>query len=215
MNQDRAGASTDRFAIADGASDSARAEVWAEILVEAYVREHIEPWDTAELPRLRHRWRDEVHRPTLPWHSKQKLNLGGATTFLGVRLAPDHACYDVTAIGDSCLFHFRREQLVAAGPVDGHGRFGRKPCTIRSRFDDPDVFRKSLWRFTIPYQRGDVLILATDALSKYLLRAHEQDRKVDMAEHLATEESFTRWVVDARAHDGLDNDDTTICVVRL
>ncbi|WP_067669620.1 hypothetical protein [Nocardia miyunensis] len=215
VNEDRADASADRFAIADGTSDSARAEVWADILVKAYVREHIEPWDAAELTRLRRLWRDEVYLPTLPWHAKSKLARGAGATFVGVRLTPDRACYDVTAVGDSCLLHFRDESLVTAGPVDGCTRFGRNPPSIRSPFGDADTFRKSLWRFTIPYQPGDTLLLATDALSKYLLRAHEQGRKVDMGEHLATEEAFAQWVTDARAHDDLDNDDTTVCVVQL
>ncbi len=212
--EDSAVAGNYRFAVADGASDSARAEVWADLLVYAFVREQVDPFDAGELNRLRHLWRGEVYRPGLPWHALSKLALGGAATFLGVSVDPDQTSYSVTALGDSCLLHLRAGLLVTGGPVDGSTRFGRKPACVKSTFED-DSFHNLLWRFTIPYKPGDVLILATDALSKYLLRCHEQNRKLDVESHLDTNEAFGEWVVHARAHDGLENDDTTICVVRL
>ncbi|NNH72944.1 hypothetical protein HLB23_24310 [Nocardia uniformis] len=212
-NDDRAGAGLYRFAVADGAATSARPEIWAEILVHAYVGEHVDPFETNELAALREQWLREVVRPGLPWHATEKLKRGGAATFVGLDINLAARRYRAVAVGDSCLLHLREARLVRAGPLGNWELFDRFPPLVSTLAGD-ESFRTALWRKEGAFEPGDVFILASDALAKYLLRSHAQDQQVDMAPCTArTADLFAEWVTKARSQSGLDNDDTTICVV--
>ncbi|MGV9414770.1 hypothetical protein ACWDOP_33125 [Nocardia sp. NPDC003693] len=54
-NEDRVAAGLRRVAIADGASTSARPEVWAEILVHTFVNDAKDPFEPQVLSELRQR----------------------------------------------------------------------------------------------------------------------------------------------------------------
>ncbi len=210
-NDDRAAAGVRRFAVADGAFTSARAEVWAEILVRAFVGEHLDPFEPAVLAQLRAQWQHEVEQPNLPWYAVAKLQLGGAATFVGLELDDDGWRYRCCAIGDACLLHLREGQLLVAGPLERCEQFGRDPALITTRGAD-ESHRAAVWRVSGDYHPGDRFVLASDALAKYLLRHHHNGSAVDLSAVLG--DSFTDWVIAARAGDGLDNDDTTICLVQ-
>ncbi|WP_433672432.1 hypothetical protein ACQP06_12905 [Nocardia sp. CA-136227] len=217
-NEDRAGAGRYRFAVADGATDSARAEVWADILVEAFIRTPVtDIFDPIVLARLREQWWTEVDRPGLPWHATRKLReQPGAAAFVGIEVDPTRESFAVTAVGDSCALHIRQGELLAVGPVENSRQFGSyQPCLVKA-LADAELFRDLLWHNEFSYQPGDVVVLASDALAKYLLRCHEADGRLEL-DGWADESAppFTDWVARARAHDGLDNDDTTVCVVML
>lgn len=212
-NEDRADAGPRRAAVADGASTSARAEVWAEILVQAFVNDHKDPFDPQVLTQLRQLWHDTVHRPDLPWYATAKLRDGGAAAFVGLELDPDSQRYSVCAIGDACLLHLRGPELLSAVPVERWERFGRFPTLVTTKAAD-DSHRPTLWRDGDYYRPGDIFVLASDALAKYLLRRHQQQgRPIDP--RVALDGDFASWVASARLHDDLDNDDTTVCVVSV
>src|SRR6516164_5795226 len=71
-----------RFAIADGASESAFADAWAQILVNAYVQ-NPRPW-SEWLPAARVRWCDEIEDRALPWYAEAKFAEGAFAAFLGL-----------------------------------------------------------------------------------------------------------------------------------
>ncbi|MBO0840924.1 MAG: hypothetical protein J2O49_08915 [Sciscionella sp.] len=208
-NEDRAAAGTQRFAVADGATRSARPEIWAEILVHAFV-EHRDPFDPIVLADLRSQWLHEVDQPGLPWHAIAKLQLGGAATFVGLELDERGLHYSCHAIGDACLLHLRDGNLLTVGPLDQPDQFGSDPDLLTTLAFDTR-HQHAMWSADGDYRPGDQFVLASDALAKYLLRRHHTSAAVDMDAVLHGD--FDQWVVAARAEDGLDNDDTTICLV--
>ncbi|MEV0294929.1 hypothetical protein [Nocardia sp. NPDC050710] len=212
VNDDRGGAGLNRFAVADGAATSARAEVWAEILVHAFVGQGLDPFDPAVLAELRRLWRLEVDRARLPWHAIAKLREGGAAAFVGLELDSAEMRYRAVAVGDSCILHLRGPELLRAGPIEDWKCFNRFPQLVGTTEDES--FRATLWRDEGSYQAGDVFVLASDALAKYLLRSYGHVNELDIGSCDGEDEKFAEWVIDARLHDGLDNDDTTVCVVR-
>src|SRR5262245_6886802 len=75
-----------RFAIADGATESAFAGIWARLLVEGFVRDdvpHLGRW-THWLPPLQERLLTEVGGQEMPWYAESKLEEGAFATFLGL-----------------------------------------------------------------------------------------------------------------------------------
>lgn len=198
-----------RFAVSDGASTTARSEVWSRLLAEAYVNGD-DPLADDTLAALRSEWSDRVHVPDLAWHAKEKLARGSAATFLGLCVAAGG--YHMTAVGDSCLFHISDGELVSVAPLTAWTQFTRFPELVHTTPDlpvPPELVRSdsgTLWP-------GDVLLLATDAVAKYLLRRHDETGELPpVLGHLDDDERFAGFIERAR-EQGLDNDDSTVCVV--
>src|SRR5438067_1583543 len=92
-----------RFAVADGATESSFAALWAQLLVDEFVKPGT-PADWAGwLPPLQARWAAEIDQQPLPWYAETKVQQGAFATFLGVVIEPD--CWRAVAVGDSCMFH--------------------------------------------------------------------------------------------------------------
>ncbi|MGV9414769.1 hypothetical protein ACWDOP_33120 [Nocardia sp. NPDC003693] len=102
--------------------------------------------------------------------------------------------------------------MLEASPIRQWERFGRFPLLLTTKSADDSHL--PVWRDFGYYRSGDIFVLASDALAKCLLRRHQQHgRRIDTSEALG--DDFGSWVADARLHEDLDNDDTTICVVRV
>ncbi|WP_134665265.1 MULTISPECIES: hypothetical protein [unclassified Amycolatopsis] len=199
---------TRRFAVVDGASDAARPEVWSRLLAQSYVNDELDLTRVAVLDELGKRWHQEVFSADLPWFARQKLSHGSAATFAG--LALNGSAFDGEAVGDCCLFQLRDEAIILVFPLDDPAQFTNFPDVLRTHppaGHDLDTVRRQHGSW-LP---GDLFVLASDALAKYLLERPEAARWLEQL--LASPDSFADLVAEFRA-DGLDNDDTTICVVR-
>ncbi|MFJ4102261.1 protein phosphatase 2C domain-containing protein [Amycolatopsis japonica] len=196
-----------RFAISDGASTAARPEVWSRLLTEAYSTESLDPFNQAVQRELRRRWQQEVNRPDLPWFAQAKLAQGSAATFIGLQVF--ESGFDVAAIGDSCLLHLRDAEILLSAPLSNAEEFSRFPVLVRTL--DETTPTQEIWAGGGQHQAGDVFLLATDAIAKYLLQ-----NRVYLplfCDAPITDDWFCDFVIEHRRL-GLANDDTTICVVR-
>lgn len=209
-NEDSAAADaeTGLFAVADGASTSARAEVWSRLLVQAYVGTGLDPCAEPVLGRLRQQWQAQVSAVSLPWYAQAKLLQGGASTFAGLALDRASEGFKVSAVGDSCVFQFRGARLLLAAPIAHSGGFSRFSPAVSTRLEDgpPDC-----QRWAGDYRPGDVFVLATDAMSRFLLDRYEHREQVPA---FGSPSDFPRRVEAYRRSGLLHDDDTTICVVR-
>jgi hypothetical protein len=201
-----------RFAVADGASTSARPEVWSRLLVECFVGRQDDPLAPAILADLRHQWNAEVDRPNLPWYAQAKLLEGGGSTFLGLQIDLTANLFQAEGVGDSCLFHVRRGDVLKVGPIDSPGQFSRYPELVSTRANAATPKQTVL---AGTYQPGDVFLLATDAIAKLLLETHEQYGRIPATATLVGDRTqFIRKIARYRRRGRLANDDTTLCVVR-
>src|SRR5437763_1397095 len=96
-----------RFAVADGASESSFAALWARLLTESFLAAR-RPRDLTDwLDAARRRWSAEVMGLELPWYAEIKRDEGAFATFLGLRVrrpTPDRpGRWRVVAVGDSCF----------------------------------------------------------------------------------------------------------------
>src|SRR5262249_11264346 len=73
-----------RFAVADGATESAFAGDWSRLLAEAFVRDSVlvKGWPNW-LPEVRNRWLEAVGKRDLPWYLEEKFAQGAFATLLG------------------------------------------------------------------------------------------------------------------------------------
>jgi Protein phosphatase 2C len=202
-----------RFAVADGASTSARSEVWSRLLVECFVREREDPMVPEALNRLRSRWHGLVTaKADLPWYARAKLVQGAHSTFLSLLLDTANDCFHAVAVGDSCYFHIRGNRIMSVGPVEGADDFDRFPVLVGSRPESS----LSGTRYTGLYRAGDIFVLATDAMAKFVMTvAGRHGRIPPVTDIIGSPPQFVRAILRWRARRLLDNDDTTMCVVRV
>jgi hypothetical protein len=208
-NEDSAAGNIDagRFAVSDGASMAARSDIWSRLLTEAFVHGN-DPLADDTRTTLRQCWWERAYKPGLRWHARDKLARGSAATFLGLRVAEN--TYHLTAVGDSCLFHLAGKDLVLVAPLTDWTDFSRFPELVHTT---PVVPADHVWTGGGALGDGDVLLLTTDAVAKYLLRRHSETGELPpILDHLGDEERFTHFIEQAR-EQGLDNDDSTVCVV--
>ncbi|HEX5272936.1 MAG TPA: protein phosphatase 2C domain-containing protein, partial [Gemmataceae bacterium] len=193
-----------RFAVADGASESSFAGLWARLLVEGFVRP-APGW----LAAARQSWAASVDGRALPWYAEAKRDDGAYATLVGLVVADGR--WHALAVGDACLFQVRGDCLLASFPLGRSADFGNRPRLIGSRpFAEAETHAEGRGE----WEAGDRFLLMTDALAQWFLRRHEAgERPWQELGALSEGERFAEWVDERRRGDGLRNDDVTVVMV--
>jgi hypothetical protein len=200
-----------RFALADGASESAFAGAWARILVRTYVRQ---PGSWSEwLPLARRRWRAQVEGKELPWYAEAKVEEGAFATLLG--LAFEAHGWEAEAVGDCCVFQVRGDHLRRAFPMRHARDFSNRPHLLGSRSRGNTQLRTKRTHCHGEWAAGDVLYLMTDALAQWFLTQVEDRRRPWEEIHgINNPTRFAGWVENLRRAGTLRNDDVTLVRIR-
>jgi hypothetical protein len=207
-----------RFAVADGASESTFAGLWARLLVEGFVAARRRRGAARWLDGARRRWAEQVMGLELPWYGEMKRAEGAFATLLGLAVqapAPDRpGRWRAVAVGDSCLVHVRQGQPLRAFPLGSSADFGNEPRLIGS-WTGPMPTAEYASGSLAP---GDRLFLMTDALAQWFLYEHEGGRRPweavePMLDTRWPEEAFAAWVGGLRASGGLRDDDVTLLAI--
>jgi hypothetical protein len=200
-----------RFAVADGASESAFAREWAEAVTGAYVT-HPGPW-SAWLPLKRADWFNQCKGDAMPWYVEAKFEEGAFATLLGLELRRTMAgrlVWQAQAVGDCCLFQIRHGHLHRAFPVKRSIDFDNRPALLRSRPTPcrspcKRVRKRGRWR------ADDVFLLMTDALAQWFLMELESNgdpwSSLKIVDNAA---AFIALVGELRVTGRLRNDDCTL-----
>ena len=123
------------------------------------------------------------------------------------------------AIGDSCLFQLRGDNLITVGPVCKSEQFDNSPFLLGSK--SKDTIRRDGQNVSVhsgTWSRGDRFYLATDALSQWLLLRNEADMPAwEMLRELGAKDTrdFDDLICEMRAEHDLHNDDTTLLRVEV
>jgi hypothetical protein len=207
-----------RFAIADGASESAFAALWARLLAEGFVAAARPPDFSNWLDAARRRWSEEVMDLKLPWYADMKRAEGAFATLLGLSVRPPTpdrpGAWRADAVGESFLVHVRKGRRPRSFPLKRSADFGNEPRLIGSRQDSAPTPQRA----TGSLLPDDRLLLMTDALAQWFLRAYEGGAKpwdavTALLSTARPEDTFAAWVEELRGHSGLRNDDVTLLVV--
>ena len=222
-----------RIALADGVSVSYDSGVWAKSLVQVFT--DIERPDCrtkealAEIVNvLSKQWWDSIYSQwdNLPVFSRRQASrVGAATTFLGVVFDPPNeiqyygvkkGSWQALAVGDTCLFQIRKDELLICFPLKKCKDFGMTPTVLGTNerinqrgLDDLKIYKES-------YQVGDTFLLTTDALAEWFVCAYRRkERPWRKIQTLTTQEEFTFWISQLRQEKVIRDDDTTLMVIRV
>jgi len=209
------------FAMADGASDSFEARLWSRALVDAFIRQPPSPDELLSwLEDPIRTWKEGIQWEGLAWYAVEKARLGAFATLLGVTLTIPEAkdtegpapgvCWKALALGDTCLFQIRGEEMVAHFPLERSTEFNTTPPLLSTRLD---YTRRSIAELRCAEGQclpGDYLLLITDALAAWSLGQVEVGANPWQRLISLTQEAFSTFVNHLRAEEGLTNDDVTL-----
>jgi serine/threonine protein phosphatase PrpC len=199
-----------RFAIADGASESAFADVWAQILVNAYV-ETAGPW-SGWLADARKRWRSKCQERELPWYTEAKFDEGAYAALLGIAFTDRR--WVAAAVGDCSMFQIRDGRLIRAFPMRSSAEFDNRPSLLGSRNRRTDQPRARRVHLRGDLKSEDIILMMTDALAQWFLKQREEGRQPWKDLKVVTnEEAFVRLVSGLREAREMRNDDVTLVLI--
>jgi hypothetical protein len=227
----------DRYAIADGASTAYLSGLWARILVEGFgsFEDEITKtnfFDLVQTLILNKKWnpivlpdyikkREDEGKP-LSWYDEMALQNGAASTFLEISFSLEENKlrdnFSSLAIGDSCLFQVRNDELVTKFPLNSSADFDNSPLLISS-----DPKRNLNLEENIAYLEnqsiitGDQFFLMTDALASWFFQEHEHESKPweIIGERVADQSSFSDWIEQLRENKLMRNDDVTLMILKI
>ena len=219
-----------RFAVADGATESAFSRLWARMLVILYCGSRYgvtgspafhQPDSHPEI-FLAHarRWARIVFANPLPWFAVEKAQHGAFSSLLGLTLfndpvkEADEGPWLSFSVGDSCLFQLREGELIIKWPLASSGEFGSHPFLIAT---DP-ARNAGLWpqlrQHTAEgtWRVGDTFYLMTDALAAWFLGCVEAGEPpgslVPSPEQ--PDADYVDWLAALRSAKQIRNDDVTL-----
>ena len=219
-----------RAAVADGASDAFEAGVWARLLVATFV--HAPPLAEPDaflewLQGPARAWRATLNWGALPWYAEQKArDVGGLATLIGFRLEDKEiieevpvARWSALAVGDACLLHVRKHEVLMRFPIENATAFDSTPPLISTRLqhDKSVLDAGALHHYGGTCQAGDLFLLATDAMAEWLYGLAEMEDLKMGWESVSTliEEDFEALIKELRTQSIIRNDDVTLLVMRV
>lgn len=167
---------TKTFALADGTTQSFNSEIWAEIITKAFVANPT--FNTNELigsfihqvVEYKNANFEFSSNPAKASLEKAKKNKGGTATFIGLHFTTENNI-ELISCGDTNLFLLNSENKVIAFPfsdvdsLDANNNFINTEQLLENKIDETFFKLKS-----IEYKSDDKIIIATDALSRLILK---------------------------------------------
>ena len=213
-----------RAAVSDGATESAFAREWADVLTDAFVTR---PLDIRHLTKdSLHNWlasaQDEWHGRVpwdrIPWHGEAKARLGAYATLLGLTVGvgpdgPGRLVWQAVAVGDSCLFLVRDGRLSLSFPLDDAAQFDNSPSLLCSNPESAGGPWENVRRAGDECAAGDLFILASDALACWLLARNAQGERPWETLLALDRSGWSAWVEQQRSAGLMRNDDTTLVII--
>jgi hypothetical protein len=213
-----------KFAIADGVGESIFPKEWAQILSSHFVCEDFSlfennAWEDFArhefLKQAKNAWQ-EIIPSDLTWYAKDKLADGSFSTLLGVefrdlRQANGTLSWRAVAIGDSCLFRIGESRtLIQSFPLNESQAFNNFPDLVCSI---DETTESSVKRIEGRLEPRECLLLATDSLSKWILKqAEAEGNGLEIVLALPDVEKEAFFVNQVRSGT-IKNDDITLLAI--
>lgn len=210
---DHADLSEFKCAVADGATETSFAGLWARLLVEGYV-------DSLDLEKLRSEWTNSIKGKHLAWYAEEKVESGAFAALVGLTLKDDQS-WGAQAVGDSCVLHVRDDAVLVSFPLINSEQFNSSPVLLSScRSADPQT--ELLLTIDGTWQPGDSFYLMSDAIARWTLKREEEHSDsvkslcgLTAKDRLQEFAQCERTKYDTEGRPLLRNDDVTLLRVDL
>ena len=222
INQDAFAISSDEriFAIADGVSTAPFSQIWSNNVVKKFIEkpfdsdlneQKLKDW----LEDIRKEWGSEIDQRKSPKMILERAKeVGGSTTFLGMIIQEMKKKYQklqLFGIGDTNMFLIRNKRIKYSFPVTSVESFTDQTIGLCS-IDNASQKIPELKEFNA--KRGDIVILATDALAKWIFKSANLGQS-PWNKILKNKNDIQNFIDKLRDANKIDDDDTTCIIIRI
>jgi hypothetical protein len=216
--------------VADGASEGYLSGEWAKILVKAYCDNHSRSFnDILDLACVNWKsWlenylekRQQENRP-IEWYEEPGLVTGSFSTFLGLTIETNIISgskeWHAMALGDSCLFQVRSDELIFKFPIEKSEDFNSWPHLVSTNPTRNHNYLDFMKSEKGEWQEGDSFFLMTDALSEWFIKQIELGYQpwLNLRNFDAdTDILRNRWIDSLRKTNEIRNDDVTLIRIEI
>ncbi len=216
------------YAVTDGATESSFAREWARELAKAYCKGKLCNKDifTDYLQIIQKNWQRniDIKESSLPWYALEKAQSGAFSSLVGFKIY-NQGNWEAIAIGDSCLFQIRRDQLITKFPIEHSTEFNNRPFLISSLDSKNSQLAQNTKFLENRWEVGDSFYLMSDAIACWFLQQDELGKKPwerigiageDRRQERKMKELFLQNIIDElRANKQIRNDDVTLIIITL
>ena len=212
-------------AMADGATTATFSKLWASMVVKTFGRS-VPAHDQfmGSLEKCQAEWKKHFQKMDLPWHTEEKIKMGSFATLLWLAIFPHEpfqkagGMFSSICLGDTCIFQLRKHKVIFCKPIEKSADFNNRPVLLPSlsTLNHSLKMDAHINLFSADWQKGDHLLLATDALAAFLIRKKEEDPDFisGFSDMVSTtwfdSKIFSIWVDHHRTERTLRNDDTSL-----
>lgn len=226
---------TGRYAVADGVTRSFFPAEWAQLLVKQFCHDTSKPnldlfktknWQDW-LPPIQDRWSALIHEKVSKKTGIDSIHLKNsiiardpaASTFVGLQVDTysTNPSWQAMIIGDSCLFYFKNNGELNSYLIKNSSDFNYHPQYFSSipssRKDGPLFLNENL-------EVGDVFVLTTDALAKWLFIQRERNgtnwnKTLQTLMSLKSRQELFAFVSNARNNKEFPMEDDDVALIVL
>ncbi len=177
---------------------------------------------------LQQAWHEKIAWDRLPWFAEDKARSGAFAALLSFRFldmpalrqpAEDRRTlhggrWTALAVGDTCMFQIRDDELRVAFPLELAEQFNSRPVLLSSNPANNERVWEAVAHREGDFLPGDIFLFATDALSHWILAETEAGRQPwQTLCALRSHAEFVTLVDRLRRDHEMRNDDVTL--VRL
>lgn len=203
------------IALSDGTTQSFKSELWASILVNNFVKKPL--FDIELLLEEFKNLGAEFNNTKIEFSSnfaiasieKNKKSKGGTATFIGIHLIND-SLLRIINCGDTCLFLLRNNEIITF-PFGDIEELDKNSFFINStQLQNNEVGKEFFKTNEIIIKKDDVIILATDAISRLFLRKNENISAILNCNNFEDLKTFceTNW-----NNNELEEDDISVIII--
>ncbi|OYQ64548.1 hypothetical protein B9G53_11190 [Pseudanabaena sp. SR411] len=217
------------YAVTDGATESSFAREWARELAIAYRKGKLcnkAAFITENLLKIQKNWQQEIDskESSLPWYALEKAQSGAFSSLIGLKIYKQ-GTWEAIAVGDSCLFQIRRDQLITKLPIEHSTEFNNRPFLISSLNSKNSQLAQNTKFLENKWEVGDSFYLMSDAIACWFLQQDELGKKPwerigiageDRRQERKMKELFLQNIIDElRENKQIRNDDVTLIIITL
>lgn len=226
---------TGRYAVADGVTRSFFPAEWSRLLVEQFCHDtskhNLDLFKTKNwqewLPPIQDKWSALIHEKVSKKTGMDSIHLKNsiiardpaASTFVGLQVDTysTNPSWRAMIIGDSCLFYFKNNGELNSYLVKNSSDFNYHPQYFSSipssRKDEPSFLNGNL-------EVGDVFVLTTDALAKWLFIQRERNganwnKTLQTLMSLKTRQELFAFASNARNNKEFPMEDDDVALIVL
>jgi len=202
-----------KFAVADGATQGFKSEVWADEISKSFVQSNQDDF-VSGLKSLAESFNSlplDNETGPMAFLEKKKKQRGGNTAFLGVKVNEEDESIDFLAVGDSCAFMFCKDEITS-WPFKNLDELNQCQSSINSKQILEEDYSLDVRVEKIKYTKLDEIWICSDALSRFILKDFSILARLKSFSNF---ESFYNFCLESWENNSMEHDDVSFLRIEI